>query len=133
MRQTDQYVALRSPRGDVARLLAAAEACRRHLQAAGVAAAAGDGRGPAGRPGRSAGARRTALLGKWPETWTQDWPDASTGEVGGVLNYAPKNARVTAPKYADADDPPPAGADVREARRPGGAPLPRGTGKALPR
>jgi hypothetical protein len=38
VRQTDSYVVLHSPKGNVGRLLSAAEACRRHLAAAGVRA-----------------------------------------------------------------------------------------------
>ena len=138
VRQTDQYVALRSPSGNAGRLLAAAEACRRHLQTVDVYPqlvtdeALLNALAVSWRP-------EEELLGRWPETWTQDWPDPRSGAVAAVLNYAPKNARVTAPKYADGA---PTAGPTATVRRVDdrvddghGAPLPRhdGDGKALPR
>jgi hypothetical protein len=124
VRQTDAYVALRSPKGDAARLLAAADACRRHLAAVGVRAelvtdrALGDALATGWRP-------ETGQVPNWYEDWRLG------DEVVATLNYSPKNARVTAPRYVD-------GAPPRAAVRQvdgdgGGAPLPRLNGKALPR
>jgi hypothetical protein len=92
-RQTDQYVALHSPKGDVPRLLAAAGACQRHLAAAGAGAELVTDR---------------ALLDHLAASWTPSvtesavadfrWPPE--GKVFGVLYYRPKAARVTDPEGA---------------------------------
>jgi hypothetical protein len=120
-RQTDQYVALHSPKGDAARLLAAAEACRRHLAAAGVTATLVTDR-----------ALGDALVLGWrPELGGTDWVTVDfewprgSGNVIGVLNYAPRNARVTDPKYVDSAGPPKAA--VRQVTSS------NGHGRALPR
>jgi hypothetical protein len=126
VRQTDQFLALHSPKGSTDRLLGAAEACRRQLEAAGVraqlvtdkrmAAALADGWHP------ETGATEHAYL-------DIEFPKGS-GEVVGVLNYAPRNARVTDPKYPALSD---AKAEVRQLGRDSAPPLPRRNGKALPR
>lgn len=126
VRQTDQYVALHSPRGDVARLLAAAGACRRHLAAAGVRAELVTD----ARLGEHLAASWHPQAGT-PEGFFQDieWPKGS-GEVLGVLDYSPGQARITRPRWADEAEPPSRKASAR--------PLPTrdgsgGSGKALPR
>lgn len=128
-RETAQYVALHSPKGDTTRLLDAARACRDQLQAIGVRAEL--------VTDRTLG---DALTVSWrPETgtregWTQDfeWP-AGSGDVLAVLSYSPGDAKVTTPRYAD-PAPPPA-ATVRQvgaSKTPKTPTLPRRPRKALP-
>jgi hypothetical protein len=118
-RQTDQYIALHSPKGDVPRLLSAAEACRRHLAAAGVTAtlvtdrALGDALVLGWRPGLG-GTEWVIVDIEWPQ---------GSGNVIGVLNYAPKHATVHDPKYVD-----PAKLPRAAVRQVAGS-----NGKALPR
>jgi hypothetical protein len=127
VRDTVSYVALHSPRGDVARLLSAAEACRRHLRAAGI------------RAERVTDTRLgAALAADWhPEAGEETaWVamgftfPGRRGEPVGVIDYAPKRARVVDPPplLGDGDEPPHPKASVREAATNGS----RG-GKALPR
>ena len=131
MRQTDQYVALHSPKGDLDRLLAAAEACRRHLAAAGVRAVLVTER----RLGEHLAASWHPAAGA-PEGFFQDieWPKGS-GAVLGVLDYTPGRARITRPKWADADAPSPPQASVRPLTADNGSAGSgsAGSGKALPR
>jgi hypothetical protein len=115
-------VALHSPKGDVARLLAAARAVRTHLEGARVLAELVTDRD-----------LLDALAFAWhpgvtnplaSHAWTEEWP-AADGRVAAVLSYWPGRATVLDP----APDPaPPAApqATVREART-GARP------KALPR
>ncbi len=129
VRQTEAYVALRSPRGDVPRLLAAATAVREHLAGARVMAELVtdqellDALAFAWHPGV------TNPLAA--HTWTQEWPGPD-GRVAAVLSYWPGRAAVLDPPpepCAPAPEPAPAPpkATVREAGRRGGP------GKALPR
>jgi hypothetical protein len=121
VRDTVSYLALHSPKGDVPRVLDAAEACRRHLAAAGVRAEL--------VTDKRLGA---ALASDWhPETGETEtalveleFPKGS-GDVVGVLGYWPKRARVLNPE-AEGEAPPPK-ANVSEA-----SPT-RTTGRALPR
>jgi hypothetical protein len=112
VRETLQYVALHSPKGDVPRLLSAAEACRRHLQDARITAELVTDRRLA-----------AALSQDWhPEAGPEpgviecEFP-AGSGEVVARLDYAPGQSRVTAPSPK---------ATIREA-------TPAPNGKALPR
>lgn len=121
VRQTDQYLALHSPKGDVARLLAAVEAVRRHLAAADVRAELvtdaklGDALAVGWRP--ETGAYETSSV-----DW--EWPGGS-GDVFAVLTYSPKNAKVTEPRCVDPPADPPRRADVREVAGRNGKALPR--------
>lgn len=123
-RRTDQYVVLHSPKGDSARLLAAARACREQLEGVRVMAELVTDR-----------ALLDALASSWhpgstspgaSQSWAQDWPDAS-GRTVAVLSYWPKHAAVLdppAPPHAPSPTPPAPNARVNEVRR---------NGKALPR
>jgi hypothetical protein len=121
VRQTDCYLAVHSPKGDVTRLLAAAEACRRHLHAAGVRAEL-----------VKDGALASALADGWhPERGATEnvvqhfgW-DVRGDTYLATLNYAPGNARVTEPRYTD-DTPAP-----KASIKPKAATLPATNGKAL--
>ena len=130
VRQTEAYVALRSPRGDVPRLLAAATAVREHLAGARVMAELVtdqellDALAFAWHPGV------TNPLAA--HTWTQEWPGPD-GRVAAVLSYWPGRAAVLDPPpepSAPAPDPAPG-------RRPRPPSARRGAGggprKALPR
>jgi hypothetical protein len=125
VRRTDQFVALHSPRGDVARLLAAARACREHLATAGVRAELVTDR----ELGEALAAGWHPERGGW-EFWRQDWA-AADGEVVAVLSYAPRHARVTEPRYVDPGrEPAPSRATVRET--PTDGKLPGGGGRPRP-
>jgi hypothetical protein len=119
VRQTEQYVALCSPKGNVERLLAAARACRERLGQARVMAelvtdrALADALAFAWHPG--------AMHEGASQSWTQEWP-AADGRTAAILSYWPKRAAVLDPPAA-----PPA--PVPRARvdevRPGRKALPR--------
>lgn len=121
VRDTVSYLALHSPKGNVERLLSAAEACRRHLAAAQV-------RAELVTDTRLA----SALAADWhpdaaePSVVALEFPKDS-GWVVGVLNYTPKRATVTDPEPDDEEEPPHPKANVRET-----TPA-RTNGKALPR
>lgn len=91
-RRTDQYVALHSPKGNTARLLAAAETVRAHLAGAGCAAELVTDRDLAHtlaedwRPEMPAGFHQEILF---PQ-------DSNT--VLAVIQYAPRNTHVAAPR-----------------------------------
>jgi hypothetical protein len=106
VRQTDQDLALYSPRGNVERLLSAAEACRRHLQGARI------------RAELVTDARLAAALtdGWRPETPEYAWLECEfptgSGAVVGAIDYEPKRARVVDPEPGSVPAPPKA--SVRE-------------------
>jgi hypothetical protein len=121
VRKTDTYVALRSPKGDVARLLEVARAVAAHLRAAGVETDLVTDR-----------ALAAAIADSWlPSSSTEHFTqDFGTGEDALTLVYSPGGARVTTPRYVSLPDRGPARAALP---RRDGAALPRGDGKALPR
>jgi hypothetical protein len=90
VRQTEQFVALHSPKGDVDRLLSAAEACRRHLEASGVRAHLVADRGLA-----------RALADDWrPAEVEPAWIAMELErEIVGAIDYTPKHA-----EFVDARD-----------------------------
>jgi hypothetical protein len=113
VRQTEAYVALRSPKGDVPRLLAAATAVREHLAGARVMAelvtdeALLDALAFAWHPGV------TNPLAS--HTWTQEWR-AADGRVAAVLSYWPGRAAVLDPPPEPEPEAPPK-ATIRETPR----------------
>jgi hypothetical protein len=119
VRDTVSYLALHSPKGDTARLLAAAEACRRHLKDARIGAELVTDKRLA-----------AALAADWhPESGAETaWVDlAFNGAPVATLEYTPKHARVIDAPDPDAEpEPPRPKARVREA-------APATNGKALPR
>ncbi len=133
VRQTDQYVALHSPKGDVGRLLSAVGACRRHLETASVRAELVTDR--ALLDALAAGWHPNP--GAWPETFTQDfgWQFPATGKVyTATLRYAPKDAQVdepfppSSPRHRGQRPTPPPKATVRSIEV-----ATNGSGEALPR
>jgi hypothetical protein len=131
-RRSECYVALWSPKGDAARVLAAAESCRRHLESVRVMAELVtdgellDALAFAWHPGVANSATSA--------TWNQDW-DAADGRPAAVLSYWPGRAAVLDPPAPPPPAAPPAPeastgrarvVEVNDQRRNGG-------GKALPR
>jgi hypothetical protein len=120
VRKTDQYIALHSPRGDVARLLQVAGAVRERLAASGVRAELVTDRGLA-----------AALAESWDPAATEHyfWDFQAAGETF-TLNYSPRHARVTNPR--DVSVPARLSAPAPSPRQDRSA-LPHRNGKALPR
>jgi len=125
VRATAQFLALHSPKGNVDRLLAAAEACRRHLKDARIGAELVTDQRLA-----------AALSADWhpgtpePAYLPGQFRLAGTDRLIGVIDYAPGTATFIDAQDLDALRPPPAPpapkASVREA-------TPTTNGKALPR
>jgi hypothetical protein len=128
VRQTDSYVVLHSPKGNVDRLLAAAEACRRHLAAAGVRAALVTDK----RLGEALAATWSSAPNDWEVAVQQFEFPARSGRAVATLNYAPGKARVedVLPDLELDDEPPHPKARVRPVVGSLGT---NGNGKALPR
>jgi hypothetical protein len=119
VRDTVSYIALHSPKGNVDRLLSAAEACRGHLAAAQVRAELVTDRRLA-----------AALAGDWhPEAGAEtarvelEFPRGS-GDVVGVLDYLPKNARVRDGRPEAASGAPPRASICAATPAPNGKALP---------
>jgi hypothetical protein len=120
VRQTDEYVALRSPKGDVAKLLDVARAVRQRLADVGVRADLVTDR-----------ALALALAESWNPAATEHfYRDLTVAGETTTLTYSPKHATVTSPRSAAPRARPGAPADPPRSRAL--TPLPPGDRKAVP-